>query len=380
MSFCNSNCHLINFTSSIYFEKCWMLDNATLASLEIDSSDPDFIYTETESIMDGTIIALQCIFGTILNFLVIVALLRNSELRMEYLTPTIISIAVANFIHSIYTLPILSVYFFVKDMPVTNCQFFSFIGLSIWLCSAWNLFGFSSLRCLAVYFPNQCDVKKCEKFRGISIVFPVLAWIISFLFFSPVLLKEAGQFGLECKVLTCRYININIDGGPVETNLHIGLKALVITIGVVILILNIATFSKVSMKIQKVTKEEKGVDQKVARRILEKEKKMGVMLASLSILFFLVYTPSFFLQLVDPYARLTHTTASIMCNLMNWSIGVLDPLVYVICQKSYRTEIKMIVQSMFCCDKNDNEMGSSVQMHRIVQKSNNMITLETVHV
>ena len=339
MAFCSSHCSLIKFKSSNFHDTCWMLDNVTLISLHLSPNDANFVYSEKESIMAGVVIALQSIFGTILNFLVIVALLRNSELRKEYLTPTIISIAIANFIHSIYTLPILSCHFLMKDMPITDCLFFSFVGISI----------------------------------------PVISWLIAFFFFFPIFLKKSGRFGLECKTLMCNYVNVGSDGEAAVTDLYVIFKIILITIGVLILILNVVTFVKVSKKIKELTKEEKGENVNIARRILEKEKQMGVMLASLSILYFLVYCPSFVLTYMDPYARLTQTTISIICNVMNWSIGVLDPLVYVICQKSYRLEIKTILQSIISCCKKKSTVESPAQMHRIVYKSNNDITLEAVH-
>ena len=354
-----------------------MLDNETLVSFQLPPSDPSFLYSEVESISAGIVTAIQSICGTILNFLVILALIRSEEIRKEYFTPTIISIAIANFIHSIYTLPILSCYFFMSDMPITDCQFFSFIGLGIWFCSAWNLLGFSVLRCLSVYFPEKCNG---NTFKNIGLIFPIISWIISFIFFTPILLRKTGQFGLECMSLTCRYINIDTEGKTIKNGIDVVMITLLIIIGVVILILNVATFTKISKKIQKVTNEEKGADFKIASKILQKEKKMGVMLACLSVLYFLVYCPSFVLNTIDPYARFTKTTASIICNLMNWSIGVLDPLVYVVCQKRYRKEIIILLQSIVNCGKRNSRVESNEQimMHRIVQKSNNMVTLETV--
>lgn len=265
MAFCSSNCRLINIESSKFFENCWMQDNATLISLHL-SPDPNFMYSEMESIMAGIIVALQSLFGTIWNFLVIVALLRNSELRKEYLTPTIVSIAVANFIHSIYTLPILSCHFLMKDMPITDCLFYSFVGLSIWFCSAWNLLGFSALRCLAVWFPEKCNG---STFNNISQNLPFIAWAIPFVFFFPVFLTQSGKFGLECKTLMCNYINISSDGEAEVTDLYVIFKITVITIGVVILVLNVVTFVKVSMKIKELTLEEKGENSNIARKILE---------------------------------------------------------------------------------------------------------------
>ena len=66
-----------------------MLANETLMSFQLPLSDPSFLYSEVESISAGIVTAIQSICGTILNFLVILALIRSEEIRKEYFTPTI---------------------------------------------------------------------------------------------------------------------------------------------------------------------------------------------------------------------------------------------------------------------------------------------------
>ena len=116
--------------------------------------------------------------------------------------------------------------------------------------------------------------------------------------------------------------------------------------------------------------------------MLEKERKVGVMMATISILFFLVYCPTFLLHAVDPNAHITKTTASIVCYLMNWSIGILDPVTYIICQKNYRDEIKEILRLVYACENpfkpSSDDMILNPSFHKINIKANGSITLDTI--
>ena len=43
---------------------------------------------------------------------------------------------------------------------------------------------------------------------------------------------------------------------------------------------------------------------------------------------------------IAPNARITHPTATLVCSIINWSIGIIDPLVYLIRRQEFREEVK----------------------------------------
>ena len=43
---------------------------------------------------------------------------------------------------------------------------------------------------------------------------------------------------------------------------------------------------------------------------------------------------------IDSNARITSTFPTIVCSIINWSIGIIDPLVYLIRRKEFREEVK----------------------------------------
>ena len=98
--------------SSNYYDVCWWTLGSEPFSFAVN--DTTFVYTETESYIGGVIFALLSIVGAILNFLLIVALLSNSKLRKEYLTKTIVSIALTDFLWSICFLPLFSLHYFQR--------------------------------------------------------------------------------------------------------------------------------------------------------------------------------------------------------------------------------------------------------------------------
>ena len=92
-----SHFELVKFNSSEYFDTCWMkIDPRNKTSPLLPSHDTSFVYDETESMVAGYVSALESILGIILNVLVIATLLRNHKLRKDYLTPSIISISLAD--------------------------------------------------------------------------------------------------------------------------------------------------------------------------------------------------------------------------------------------------------------------------------------------
>ena len=82
--------------------------NLNWTDFGLTDDSTDYVYSEGESILAGLGATFQAIAGTILNLLVIVALLKNTNLRKEYLTPAIISLSVTDLLFSVITLPALA--------------------------------------------------------------------------------------------------------------------------------------------------------------------------------------------------------------------------------------------------------------------------------
>ena len=73
--------------------------------------DPDRL--DTDELENNVFQALDFI-PLNLNFLMIIALWKTPQFKKEYLTPTLVSISIGDFIFSIYVLPILSSSYVVR--------------------------------------------------------------------------------------------------------------------------------------------------------------------------------------------------------------------------------------------------------------------------
>ena len=108
-----STAYNISFNSSNYHDVCWWTLEAQSTENEfIPENDTTFAYSEITCYITGAVFAIQSVIGTILNLLLIIALLRNTKLRKEYLTKTILSIVVTDFLWCVYFLPLMSIHYF----------------------------------------------------------------------------------------------------------------------------------------------------------------------------------------------------------------------------------------------------------------------------
>ena len=267
-----------------------------------------------------------------MNALVIVASITNKKLRKEYLTPSIISISLAYLLFCILSLPFTSLHFLLRDAPyLVGCSFHGFILFGLWLCSAWNLFGVAILRYIAIYFPKKTSGKL---FQHTCMLLPVMGWMLSILQLLPTLIGQYGQFGLQCKIYSCRFIPVNRDGSQKNSNPQHAYGGLVIIIGLLMIILNVATYLRVAKHSKYVFIRMSVIDPEKATKISQRERKIGTRIGIISITFIIMYFLMISLRLLSPNASMTHTTGSIICYLIAGSIVVTHPLIYMIFQNS----------------------------------------------
>ena len=142
----------LNF--STYVQECWMQTNTKWNMSDVPSIKTDFWLPEPYSFIAAGVYGAYSIFGAVLNIFIVVVLLRNKALRQGYLAPSIFSIAVTDLIYSIYVCPTYSIWF-GTGKPLRSCQIYDFINFVTWICSALNLLGIATLRCMLVHFPGK---------------------------------------------------------------------------------------------------------------------------------------------------------------------------------------------------------------------------------
>ena len=353
-SFCYYNSPIND--SNLSFDHCWMKVDSQANSTRLTSSNPDLVYSVIETNLGGVISTILSICGILLNSVIIFGIARSPDLRQEYLTPTIISIALTDLIYSIINLPIQANFFFKRDQPV-GCDFYNFCGYVLWFCSAFNLLVIAILRVIAVSFPKKLKNPYSPMAHSKKIL-PIFAWIFSAVLWIPTLTQRFGRFGVECKSFICKPIPVDIGSKPIPLGPEEGYSGLILLCGILVLVLNIVTFVQMRKRTRQILKtykssfkETQGLDtneliRKREESILKKERNIGKFVARITGSFFIVYFPYIIVRQIDPNFLITRPITSIIVNALTNSLVVIDPLMYIVANKTYLRQIRNRVHSL----------------------------------
>ena len=101
----------VNLTQneSLYNTKCYL--NVGLGWYP---NDTIFVYSETQSVLTGICAAVIGVLGAVLNSIIIVALIKNSNIRKEDFTPFILSLALSDLLFCVLVLPFNAARFFQR--------------------------------------------------------------------------------------------------------------------------------------------------------------------------------------------------------------------------------------------------------------------------
>ena len=172
---------------------------------------------------------------------------------------------------------------------------------------------------------------------------PISTWIVTYLLIMPTLLHKYGMFDLECRSMTCKMISINGDGEKIKFGPEQLFGGISVIIGITLFFLNIALYRQVRKKVEMFAKDFEDSTNENARRWLEKEKRVGKMMGTITVLYFLVYCLVVAVRLVVPNSAIDHPWLTAGHYLIAWSIGVIDPIVYIFWSKKYRDEVKSLL-------------------------------------
>ena len=342
----NSNYINVTLNTSHYFKMCWMKIDPKNTNITLNSTNPNFIYPATASFIAGLTCAIQSIGGTILNLLVILAIFRSPDLRKEYLAPSIMSISMTDLLFSIYTLPMKAFTYFTGDNPLTNsCEFNGFACFGLGICSIFNLVGVAGLRCVAVYFPSKA---KGSVFQRCCIMVPIITWVLTVILLLPTLLGQYGRFAFECGIFSCELLNIGVDLNPVTPDprqFWIGVMGIS---SLLIFSLNFGTYYLVSKQSREILKQIKGANLDAGQfGFLEKERKLGKMIALITGSFFVVYSPFTIILMINENANTQLPIAFLVTQLIICFLVLIDPIVYIVSHEKYREGIKLLFKPIF---------------------------------
>ena len=333
----------LSLGSSIDYGTCWTQVNASLSKNELENMKASFLYSEdpSVSIAAGIYLLIKCIAGAVLNSIVFLVLLKNKDLRMDYLTPSIVSMSMADFLFGIIVIPLVSSVYFTGEVAISSCGAKGFFSHGLWFCSALHLLGMSVLRCVLMHHPMTTNE---TPFRRACIVVPLLSWLIGFLFWIPTSVGKHGRYVLLCKAMICSAINIDsddkaIDFGPTTTT-----PTVLVMIGITIFLLNISTYFRVSKMSRTVIKQIENIDCDAARNLSDREKEVGKWITIITLSFFLTYCIIPVCRIVDPLIFMKNSYVVVVVLMINCSRVIINPLVYMICRTKYREAMKKFLK------------------------------------
>ena len=134
----------------------------------------------------------------------------------------------------------------------------------------------------------------------------------------------------------------NVDGSKSNPEKTYALG--IIGIGFFILSLNILTYIRISAHTRSMLTGIGNVGEETTKKILEKERKLGKMVTLIIVSYFMVYLPAVFMRIADPDIMTTRPNIYWFSGMLAYSLGVVDPLVYIIFNQQYRDEVKSLIQ------------------------------------
>ena len=99
----------IKLNDSQAHDYCWWTLRGQ--NVSINENDTTFAYPDVVADTAGVLFGLEAAVGALLNFVLILALLRNASIRKEYMTKSVVSMLIADLLFSAFWLPIMSLRF-----------------------------------------------------------------------------------------------------------------------------------------------------------------------------------------------------------------------------------------------------------------------------
>jgi hypothetical protein len=333
-------------------------------------SDTGFLLSENESTAAGMLATGASIPGTILNFLIILAIIRSPELRKEYLAPSVASITVTDFLFSVYVLSATSRHNLNRELHYPEgCNFFGIMSWGLWMVSAFNLIGIAGLRCFAINFPRRT---KSGSFQYCCKIIPTLAWASTVVFFLPSLIQKYGRFALQCKVFLCVLINVDTEGNPINHD-PMAIYCMIIAFsGIVLIILNVLSYVQVHKKSQQLFGQIKDTSIEEAKKVLRNEKKLQKMVGLITASFDLVYVPLILVLVAIPNSGFEDPMIGIVSYFFACLLVVIDPLIYIYSSEKYRNGIRLVLNPILSRINNFNQNADHTSENKTETQVTNM--------
>ena len=362
----------INSTVSSYFDFCWMRFEPSMDSSKAFSTDPSLVQPEWNLIGEGVLYMFLSIAGVIMNFLIILAVIKSSKIRNEYLCPTIMSLALSDFLFSIYVAPSISLKGFTKDLPIPQgCAFHYIVFYGLWNVSASSLLCMAVLRCFRLFFPAKSLTRAQNQwFQYASKIIPGICWVFAFLIQVPTLMNEYGRFGLECKTFICIIVDVDKNGYQESSHPYTLLHGIILITGGFATVLNVVTYFRVKKIAQKFN---------MGQKHLQQEKKLGIMVMIITVSFLIVYCPLIAAVSVNQNVAVTNPIVKSVCVLLANTLVIIDPIVVVMTQTIYKEEVREALENVYHLFRDITKYSNKTELNIEIELTNKTSLEESTH-
>ena len=306
---------------------------------------PKDIFSVTTSSALLYVAIILSVMGTILNLLVILALLTSRRLRDCSTSLLIVGVAVGDFLWSIFVLPVMAVRFYTLSWDhVGSCTFFPvmehvILGGSV-LCL---MFAIVNWTCVLFYREGALDIFTSRA----SIFLIIFAWGLPLLLLSPSLTGAWGEVRVDNFTRMCQIMENN-SGSP-----------LLLFNDLIFIIPCITMFICISLDLWKLCSK--------ANEATTAEQKFMMMLCLIFLMFLLCIMPDYLLEKQDPCYK--YPTLHTMSFITIWSCVVICPTIMLTTNRGYRNAVVAMgkrVAAYLVTEQTWNSKPDSRRMSRMV--------------
>lgn len=332
-------------------------NSVNMTEWNISSCGSSFVFDVTSTNVAFMFATSISVIGSVLNFIIIVAILQYKKTRRHVTTPFIVSVASTDLVYSAFILPILATRFYNRSwFPSIGehlCHIFPLVFYANMGTSLFALMVITINRGCMLFFPNSVDKiftgKINIKGRAVpinSLIIITLCWVIPLIFVVPAYYGQFGIMGLKKHTQSCTILRDENGHSPKKFLYSFGFFLPF----VVISLTNIGLVLKIKYSI--------------STSASQTETRFIAMLGLIFAVFVVTFLPGYLVKQMDKCVN--KSGLHVFCYILNWCSVWINPVIYVVSQSNYQAAIKDLFEKLNCFglkDKEETRQEISMKIH-----------------
>eukprot|EP00092_Neocalanus_flemingeri_P025940 GFUD01028114.1.p1 GENE.GFUD01028114.1~~GFUD01028114.1.p1 ORF type:complete len:353 (+),score=72.37 GFUD01028114.1:101-1159(+) len=326
---------------------CWEEGASCDDCLEVLRENQTMIFSVADSSVMAGVAIIFSFLGFAFNLITITALLFYRSVRQQITTPFILSVSFAHLLYSTIILPLLATRFYTRQSESAAwtglCKVFPVLFYLVLGASILSLMSVTINRTCILLFQEKAQNICNVKVRNVVIF---LCWLLPLAILTPSTFGQYGQVELNDYTQSCTIGPDDNGRNPKRLmyNLFVFLPC------TIMVICNIIIFAKLKF----VPNSESVSENRKAENIFI------LMLFMVFLFFVLTLFPSWAVDHFDKCYK--HPTIHAIAYMLNWTGVIINPIIFMVTQRSYREAVRGLFKKLFVEVKNKDAMESTV-MH-----------------